>query len=193
MKLKSFTIIEVLIATTIFVCVVALSAASYGMVIKSNKNSREQNTNMECLSSFSELVSDELKSAELSPYIWGIEKKDTRFEFVKIESTFPIAKQYSGLLIFTGGGRKMLFFSGDGLYALPIEDKDFKKGFIDGENIDKKITNFLPSGCSTGAMFSAAKSAQGESYLLQIEGKISKMGNSATLPIDFSIATGEGI
>lgn len=193
MKLKSFTIIEVLIATTIFVCVVALSAASYGMVIKSNKNSREQNTNMECLSHFGDLVPRELKGVEVSPFIWGVQRNDTKLEFSMIDNSFPDVKQYTGLLIFRDSEKKMIFFSGDGLYSLAIADGDLKRGFVNSEGIDKEITNLLPSGCKTNSQLYASKSAEGESFMVHIKGDIFKGDSSVKLPVDMSVSIGDGI
>lgn len=193
MKLKSFTIIEVLIATAIFVCVVALSATSYGMVIKSDRSSREQNTNLECLSSFDNFLFTEIKSADRAPFIWGAQKEDTRFIFSKVDSKFPAVKQLQGLLVYSHGLKNMIFFSGEGLYSLPVDDKDFEKGYVNSENIDKKITNLLPNGCRTNLQIEVAASAGTESYLVQIKGEIFRQGNVARMPVDLSVATGEGI
>lgn len=192
MKLKSFTIIEVLIATAIFVCVVALSAASYGMVIKTDKASSEENASLECLSILNDAMSAQLKQASTDPFIWGVKKTNTRFEFNRINDVFPNKEKVEGVIIFNKAGMSMIFKSGDGIYSMPLNQRDFEKGYIDSELVGRSTTNILPPKCVNKTDLYISKSHSNNSFLASLNGEIYKE-SSVSLPVDISISFGEGI
>lgn len=193
MKLKSFTIIEVLIATAIFVCVVALSAASYGMVIKSNTSAKEASSNFQCLSNFEDAISTRIKSSARQPFIVPVRRIQTRLTFDKFENKFPESDTANGFVYFEKDSVKMIFASGQGLYELDISDTDLQKGFIDTENIEKKIVNIIPPECRIDPKIKIYKSQTKDDYLIEFGGQIKSEQNKNSLQIVLSVAVGEGI
>jgi len=100
MKIKSFTLIEVIVATGIFAAVIVLATASYSYTLKSNQRAADINNLTQCTRSVEDYISNQLKNASKEPFIAMGDINGSFVDFSDVSKIIPAYSPADAVLIF---------------------------------------------------------------------------------------------
>jgi len=112
MKLKSFTLIEILIASLIFVSVMVVATASFALVKKSNENTEDLKIASSCARQIEDFVKAQIKSSSFSGRVMAIDFESSGAD--KIYKIYPITEKMdvnvAGIVLFPAEGQYVAIF-----------------------------------------------------------------------------------
>jgi len=126
-KIKSFTLIEILVSSLIFVVVVTTGVSAFALVRSSNEKTDDVRLADQCSRQVREKLSEIERTAQISPRVNAIQfnTDKTGFSLVAVTSTGGLSEgestssQYEGVALFDTPSTKFkAFYKKDGLYYL---------------------------------------------------------------------------
>jgi len=141
-KIKSFSLIEILIASSIFMFVAIMAAASFGMVRRANDRARDLKNTGECREILQNFVESGVNNSSKEPRIMGIIGQGDGYLFkdIKIANDGSLQDQLQAEDIQFSG---LAMFLSDGSYSVIYKDKNQKYLYKEFAQNDPDIT--LPS------------------------------------------------
>lgn len=117
MKLKSFSLMEVLISSLIFMSVVVVSVSSFAMVRNSNNKVEDTTITNQCARQLEDVISAQVKSSNFGKRVMGVLYQGGRYVFKEITSDASI-DEYDGIALFTKAGKyySVIYKDGDTYY-----------------------------------------------------------------------------
>lgn len=115
MKIKSFTLIEILIASLIFVSVMVVATTSFALVRRSNDNSEDMKIASSCARQVEDFVKAQIKSSSFSGRVMAIDFDTTSGQY----KIYPITQKMStekksvnvaGIVLFPAAGKYVAIF-----------------------------------------------------------------------------------
>jgi len=123
-KIRGFTLIEILIASLIFVTVAVMAVAAFASAKKSNDQSSDMRVINECNHQIGDLLRAKVQGADIEKRIYGLIKTDTDTYKLEKPSSLRDGKNYTGLAVFESSNQFTPIFKQDGAYFYtdnPIE------------------------------------------------------------------------
>lgn len=172
MKIKTFTLIEILIASLIFVSVMVVATSCFALVKKSNENSEDLKIASSCARQVEDFVRAQIKSSSFNGRIMAIDFETTGGS--NSYKIYPITQKMdanvAGIVLFPVEGKYVVIFK-------KVNDSDSSYYFEEiSSNLDmNKITpiNFLgkmihPDLCK-GMTPSSGVAASGRPFKIALE------------------------
>jgi len=106
MKLKGYSLMEVLVASLIFMSVIIVSVSSFAMVKNSDNHIEDVSIASGCSRQLDDVITAQIRSSNFSPRIKGLVYGDGKYIFDDIQ----IEKKYAGLALFTVPGKYSVIF-----------------------------------------------------------------------------------
>jgi|GEM_PF-2530899 len=112
MKLRSFTLVEILIASTIFTIVIMTAVSTFALIRRSNYKSADSKVAASCARQIEDFIKAEVTSSNTSPRIELIKQSQTnrnRYSISSVPGFDPSNYPVLGLALFQGGRVKLIF------------------------------------------------------------------------------------
>jgi type II secretory pathway pseudopilin PulG len=109
-RIKSFTLIEILIASLIFVSVMVVATTSFALVKKSNDNSEDMKIASSCARQVEDFVKAQIKSSSFNGRVMAIDFDTTSGEYKIYPITQKMGEDVAGAVLFPAEGKYVAIF-----------------------------------------------------------------------------------
>lgn len=113
MKIKSFTLVEILVASAIFMSVVVIAVSSTAMVTRSGARSDDLRRTMQCARQTEDYIVQMVRSSGWGERLFALRNTGGRLLLAAPETG---GENYPGLVVFPGEGRFLAIFKEGGQY-----------------------------------------------------------------------------
>jgi len=98
MKIKSFTLVEIMIASTIFMIVAIIAATSFAMIRRANDRATSLKETGECREAITNLISSEVRTSNAGKRVMGIQA--TGDDLMTLRNLTASNVRYNGIALF---------------------------------------------------------------------------------------------
>jgi len=170
MKYKSYSLVEILVASMIFMIVIVVSITAFGMIKRSNTKADDLRLTNQCARQVEDYVGSQIRSSNSGKRIMAIEGTST-YIFRDLESEFD-DHHYPGFALFKSDGEFTIIYktidNADGINYGSYRTQNGT--YATGQDADGKTISLTPSSGSIIAPQScSAFTTEAEDYILKPE------------------------
>lgn len=151
MKYKSYSLIEILVASMIFMIVIVVSITAFGMVRRTNTKADDLRLTNQCARQIEDYIGSQIRSANTKERIMAIADRGAgSYIFRKLPDSFD--NYYQGLVLFNGANSYLAIYKIGGVYYAKSAQYTNEHQVEDGKTIPGIIPDrnavILPDACA---------------------------------------------